>query len=126
MKIKGATNKRIFYFMSMLLRVITFIGCLIAYIVVKIAVKPQIDWLNVFLLLLSLGSLLSGLYNLCLSGMTATSYKQNKAIQILGMIFTIITGGFFSSVFTCIAVAIKPTEEEIKMENLMKIKKKGN
>ena len=111
--------------MSAFFRALTFIGALIAYIVVKIVVKPQIEWLNLLLLFLSLGSLLSGLFNLCLAGLTATAYKENKMIQIVGLVFTLVTGGFFSSVFTCMAVAIQPTVEEIKSENLIKINKKG-
>lgn len=124
MKLTGATNKRIYFFLSMLFRAITFVGCLIAYIVVKITVKPGIEWLNLLLLFLSLGSLLSALFNLCMCGLTATAYAQNKLMQIMCLVFTILTGGIASTTFTAIAVAIQPTKEEIDSENLFRVKKK--
>ena len=116
-------NKRIFYFLSALFRGITCLGCFIAYIVVKITVAPEIIWLNLLLLFLSLGALLSGIFNLCLCGLTATSYRQNRWMQILCLIFTIFTGGIASTAFTAMAVAIRPKKEEIENENLFKIKK---
>ena len=124
MKLVGATNKRIYFFMSAIFRAFTFIACLIAYIVVKITVKPGIDWLNLLLLFLSLGSLLSGLFNLCLCGLTATGYAQNRWVQIICLVFTCITGGIASTTFTALAVAIRPSKEELEEENLFKVKKK--
>ena len=124
MKLSGATNKRLYFFMSAICRAFTFIGCLIAYIVIKIAVNPEILWLNLLMLFLSLGSLLSGLFNLCLCGLTATGYTQNRWIQIINLMFTCVTGGIASTTFTAIAVSIRPTQEEIDEENLIKVKKK--
>ena len=124
MKLSGATNKRIYFFLSTMFRAITFVGLLIAYIVVKITVKPGIDWLNILLLFLSLGSLLSGLFNLCLCGLTATGYVQNRWVQIICLVFTSVSGGIASTTFTAMAVCIRPTQEEIDSENLFKVRKK--
>ena len=85
----GATNKRIYFFMSAILRALTFVALIIAYIVVKIAVRPGIDWLNLLLLLLAIGAVISAVCNLAMCGVTATSYSQNKWLQILVLIFTL-------------------------------------
>ena len=58
--------------MSSFFRLFGFLALLIAFIIVKITVKPAIEWLNLLLLLLSLGSLMSGIFNLAMCGMPAT------------------------------------------------------
>ena len=120
---KGANGKRFNYFMSAFLRLFCFVALLIAYIVVKICVKPSIEWLNLLLILLSIGGLLSGLFNLMLCGFTATAYKTNLTIQIVCLIFTILTGGFFATTFTSVALATKIPDEEVENEKIFKIKK---
>ena len=119
----GATGKRFYYFMSSFFRLIGFLSLLIAFIVVKITVKPGIEWLNLLLLCLSLGSLMSGLLNLSMCGMPATGYKTSRAIQIFCLVLTIITGGILGTVFTSLAFAQKVTDEEVENENIVKIKK---
>ena len=119
----GATGKRFYYFMSSFFRLIGFLALLIAFIVVKITVSPAIEWLNLLLLLLSLGGLMSGLLNLAMCGMTATGYKTSKAMQIFCLVLTIVTGGIFGTVFTALAFSRKVSEEEIENENIVKIKK---
>ena len=64
---KGATGKRVFYFSSAMLRVVTSIALLIAVIVVKFTVKPSIDWLNALLIILTISGIVSGLFNLVTS-----------------------------------------------------------
>lgn len=119
----GATGKRFYYFMSSFFRLIGFVALIIAFIVVKITVKPGIDWLNLLLLLLSIGSLMSGILNLAMCGMPATGYKTSKAIQIVCLVVTILTGGIFGTVFTSLGFAQKVTDEEVENENIIKIKK---
>ena len=119
----GATGKRFYYFMSSFFRLIGFLGLLIAFIVVKITVTPAIEWLNVLLLSLSLGALMSGLLNLSMCGMPATGYKTSRAIQIFCLVLTIVTGGVFGTVFTAIAFSKKVSDEEVENENIIKIKK---
>ena len=119
----GAIGKRFYYFMSSFFRLFGFIALIIAFVVVKITVKPAIEWLNLLLLLLSMGSLMSGIFNLAMCGMPATGYKSSKTIQIVCLIVTILTGGIFGTVFTSLGFALKVSEEEIKNENIIKIKK---
>ena len=119
----GAIGKRFYYFMSSFFRLIGFVALLIAFIVVKITVKPSIEWLNLLLLLLCIGSLMSGILNLAMCGMTATGYKTSKAIQIGCLIVTILTGGILGTVFTSLGFAGKVSDEEIENENIIKIKK---
>ena len=118
---KGATGKRFFYFLSSLFRIITFLGLLIAYIVVKI-VDPGIDWLNALLLTLSLASLGTSAFNLILCGFPATAYHEKKFIQFLCFILMIPTGGILSSVFTGFAAFIKVEDVEIKNEKIFNTK----
>ena len=119
----GATGKRFYYFISSFCRLVGFIGLLIAFIVVKVSVVPAIEWLNLLLLSLSLGSLMSGLINLSMCGMPATGYKTSRAIQIFCLVITIITGGIFGTIFTSLAFAQKVSDEEVENENIIKIKK---
>lgn len=121
--IKGAMGKRFNYFMSAFFRLICFLGTLIAYIVVKITVNPPIEWLNILLILLSIGGLVSGTFNFIMCGMTATSYTEKKWLQIICLIATIITGGIFGTTFTSVALATKISQEEIDNEKLIRIKK---
>lgn len=121
--IKGAMGKRFNYFMSAFFRLICFLGTLIAYIVVKVTVNPPIEWLNILLILLSIGGLVSGTFNIIMCGMTATSYTEKKWIQIICLIVTIITGGIFGTTFTSVAIATKISQEEIDNEKLIRIKK---
>lgn len=121
--LSGATGKRFYYFMSSFCRIIGFVALLIAFIVVKLTVKPAIEWLNLLLLLLSIGSLMSGIFNLAMCGMPATGYKSSKAIQIVCLVLTCITGGLLGTVFTSLALAQKVTDEEVENENITKIKK---
>lgn len=121
---KGANGKRINYLFSSVLRSFCFLAFLIAFIVVKIVVKPSIDWLNTLLICLSIGGLISGIFNLILCGFTATSYKQNKAVQIICFVVTLLTGGIISSTLTGIATFLKVSEEEITNENVFKTRLK--
>ncbi len=121
--IKGAMGKRFNYFMSAFFRLICFLGTLIAYIVVKITVNPPIEWLNILLILLSIGGLVSGTFNFIMCGMMATSYTEKKWLQIICLIVTIITGGIFGTTFTSVALATKISQEEIDNEKLIRIKK---
>lgn len=121
--IKGATGKRFKYFFCSILRFVCFLGLLIAYIVVKVTVTPAINWLNALLLYLTIGCLVSGVFNLILCGMPATAYKQNKLVQILCAILTTITGGIGSTALCISACAMKVLDEEIENENIIKIKK---
>lgn len=121
--IKGAMGKRFNYFMSAFFRLICFLGTLIAYIVVKVTVNPPIEWLNILLILLSIGGLVSGIFNIIMCGMTATSYTEKKWLQIICLIVTIITGGIFGTTFTSVALATKISQEEIDNEKLIRIKK---
>lgn len=121
--IKGAMGKRINYFFSAMCRLFCFLGLLIAFIVVKITVKPAIDWLNTLLICLSIGGLFSGLFNLVMCGMTATGYKQNKAIQIVCLIITIISGGIIGTTLTAVALGTRVEDEEVENEKIFKIKK---
>ena len=119
----GATGKRFYYFMSSFFRLFGFLALLIAFIIVKITVKPAIEWLNLLLLLLSLGSLMSGIFNLAMCGMPATGYKVNKSSQIVCLILTILTGGILGTVFTSLGFALKVSDEEVENENIFKVKK---
>ena len=121
--IKGANGKRFNYFMSAFFRLFCFVGCLIAVIVVKIAVRPSIDWLNYLLLGLSLGGLVSGVFNLILCGLTATAYKTNKRIQIICLIVTILTGGIVGTTLTSVALGTRVLDDEVENEKIFKIKK---
>lgn len=124
--ITGAMGKRFNYFMSAFMRLICFLGTLIAYIVVKVTVNPPIEWLNILLLLLSIGGLISGIFNLIMCGMTATSYKEMKFVQILCLIITIITGGLLGTLFTSMAFAGKISQEEVDNEKLIRVRGKKN
>ena len=121
--IKGANGKRFNYFMSAFFRLIGFVGCLIAFIVVKIAVRPSIEWLNYLLLGLSIGGLISGVFNLILCGFTASAYKINICIQVVCLIVTILTGGIIGTVFTSVALGTKVLNDEVDNEKIFKIKK---
>lgn len=119
----GSMGKRLNYFLSSLLRILSFVGLLIAYIVVLITVKPAISWLNILLLVLSITTLVSGVFNLVMCGLTASAYNNKKFLQIICFIFTLVTGGIISSVFTGVAVFTKVPAEEIESENIFKVKK---
>ena len=121
--LNGAMGKRFYYFMSSACRLLGFLALLIAFIIVKITVKPGIEWLNALLIGLSLGGLLSGLFNLAMCGSPATGYRTNKPAQIVCLILTILTGGVLGTIFTSIALAKKVTDEEVENEKIMKIRK---
>lgn len=121
--IKGANGKRLNYFLSAMFRGLAFLGLIIAYIVVKITVKPGIEWLNILLLCLSLGGLVSGIFNLILCGFTATGYKENFWVQLICLIVTCLTGGIVGTTLTSVAFACKVTDEEVKNENVIRLKK---
>ena len=120
--LKGATGKRFYYFLSALFRFVSFIGLLIAFIVVKIVVDPDIGWLNGLLLSLSILSLVTSLFNLVLCGLPATAYREQFAIQLICFILTLLTGGVASSTFTGIATFIKVEDDEIKNERIFNTK----
>ena len=119
---KGATGKRLFYFLSAMLRIILAVLLLIAFVVVKIVVKPSIDWLNILLLLLSISGFVSGLFNLAMCGMPAIAYKSKRVIQFVCFGFTVLTGGILTSVLTGFAVFMKVSSEDIKNEKLFNVK----
>lgn len=121
--IKGSIGKRFNYFMTVFFRGICFIATLIAYIVVKITVKPAIPWLNILLLCLAIGGLLSAVFNLVLCGMTATGYKEKRWLEYVCLIFTCVSGGLIGTTFTSVAFATKIPAEEIENERLVTIKK---
>ena len=120
---KGAMGKRLAYFTSAFLRFLSFLGLLIAFVSVKIAVEPDIEWLNALLLILSMTCLATSIFNLGLSGMTATAYQTKKSVQIVCFCVTIVTGGILSSVFTGLAVFAKVDKSEVENENLINIKR---
>ena len=119
----GSMGKRLSYFLSSLLRFVSFVGLLIAYIVVLITVKPAINWLNTLLLVLSITTLVSGIFNLIMCGLTASAYNNKKALQIICFVFTLVTGGIVSSMLTGVAVFTRVPLEEIDNENIFKVKK---
>ena len=122
--IKGATSKRLFYFLSSLFRFVGFVGLLIAYIVVKIVVSPSINWLNALLLCLSITSLITAVFNLVLCGFSATAYKEKKCVQIICFLVTLLTGGVASSTFTGVAVFTPVLNDEVENERIFNIKNK--
>jgi hypothetical protein len=101
---------------------LSFLGLLIAYIVVKIVVEPSIDWLNTLLLTLSLLSLATSIFNLVLCGMPATGYAEKKGIQIICFIVTLFTGGIISSTLTGLGAFIKVEDDEIQNEKIFNTK----
>ncbi len=115
---KGATGKRVFYFSSAMLRVVTSIALLIAVIVVKFTVKPSIDWLNALLIILTISGIVSGLFNLVMCGLPALAFKSKRGIQIVCFVFTLVTGGPLSSLITGFAVFTKVLPEDIKNEKV--------
>jgi len=115
---KGATGKRFFYLLSALFRSLSFVGLLIAYIIVKIVVDPAIGWLNALLLILSISSLLTSLFNLVLCGFPATAYKEKFFIQLICFVVTLFTGGIASSIFTGFATFTRVEDSEIKNEGV--------
>lgn len=119
---KGATGKRLFYFFSASFRFISFLGLMIAYVIVRIVNEPQVRWLNALLLTLSLLSLLTALFNLVLCGMPATAYRQKFWLQLVCFVVTLVTGGVGSSAFTGIATFLKVEDEEIENERIINIK----
>lgn len=121
--LKGAIGRRFYYFMSSFFRLIGFLALLIAFIIVKCTVTPAIEWLNFLLLSLSLGGLASGIFNLAMCGIPTTAYKTSKAVQIICLIVTILTGGILGTLFTALALGQKISDEEVKNENIIKIKK---
>ena len=116
----GAFYKRLYYFFASLCRLIGFLATLIAYIIVKIVVKPGIVWLNVLLLYLSIAGLISGLLLLLMCGMSVRNYKYNKFRQVVVLIITILTGGVLGIVFSCIALGTKITDEDMENESITK------
>ena len=119
---KGATGKRVFYFSSAMLRVILSLLLLITFIIVKIWVKPSIDWLNSLLIILSISGFVSGVFNLAMCGMPAIAYKSKMAIQIICFVFALLTGGPLSSLLTGCAVFTKVLPEDIKNEKVFNTK----
>lgn len=119
---KGATGKRLCYFASASLRFLSFLGLLIAFVVVKIVNEPDIEWLNALLLILSITCLFTSLYNLGLCGMTASGYESSFTIQIVCFVITLFTGGIISSIFTGVAVFTKVDKSEIKNERIFNTK----
>lgn len=114
----GATKKRFFYFGSALTRFLAFIALIIAYIVVKITVRPGIDWLNALLMCLSIANLITAVFNLILCGFTANQYKTNFGVQLICFLLCLFTGGIASTTFTGIAAFTKVLPDEIKNEKI--------
>lgn len=121
--LKGATGKRFFYFLSAFLRFIVFLGLVVAYIVVKITVKPPISWLNILLVCLMLSNLITSLFNLVLCGFSANQYRDNRVVQFICFLLTLLTGGIATSTITGVAVFTKVLPEEIKNEKIFNVKK---
>lgn len=121
--LKGATGKRFFYFFSAFLGLILCLGLVVAYIVVKIKVKPEIKWLNILLLYLAIGNLITSLYNLVLCGFSAMQYKDMFAVQLVCFLLTLISGGIVTTTFTGVATFTKVLPEEIKNEKIFNVKK---
>jgi len=123
--LQGAIAKRFYFVLSALFRFVSFLGLLIAYISVKITVRPPLAWLNALLLVLSLTCLATAVFNLILCGFTATAYKENKLIQIICFVVTLLTGGVASSAFTGLAAFTKVLEDEVKNEKIFNTKRMG-
>lgn len=118
----GATGKRLFYFFSAGFRFISFLGLLVAYVIVKIVSEPQVRWLNALLLTLSLLSLATSAFNLVLCGMSATAYRQKFWVQLVCFVTTLFTGGVASSALTGFATFMKVEDEEIENERIINTK----
>ncbi|MBE5736473.1 MAG: hypothetical protein E7356_03895 [Clostridiales bacterium] len=119
---RGATWKRIYYFLSAVIRFVSSILLFASLILVKIFVDPQIWWLNVLLFVLMLTTLASGLFNLVLCGLTASAYQEMFKMQLICFISTLLTGDIVSSTFTGLATFIKVEEEEILAERIYNTK----
>ena len=118
----GATKKRVFYFASAFFRLIAMLGLIIAYIAVKIAVKPPITWLNILLLCLAISNLLTAIFNLILCGFSATAYHEKFTVQLVCFLLTLLSGGIASTTFTGIGAFTKVLPEEIKNEGIYNTK----
>ena len=114
----GATGKRFCYALSSFFRMMSFIVLLIAYIAVKIVVRPEISWLNTLLLLLSISGLVSAVFNIVLCGFNAIQYKEKIVLQLICFLFTLCSGGIVGSTFTGIAVFTKVQKDDIKNEGI--------
>lgn len=119
---KGAMGKRLLFFFSACLRFISFLGLMIAYVIVRLAVEPKIQWLNSLLLILSLLSLVTAGYNLAMCGTPATSYKQKFYVQVICFVITVLTGGILSSTLSGIATFMKVEDGEIENEGIINVK----
>lgn len=115
---KGAMGKRFAYLLASVFRLFMFFACLIAYIVVKLAVKPPIPWLNALLLCLSIGGLISGAFNLIMCGYSAYGYKKNITVQICDFILTFITGGIIGTSFAGIGLFTRVQPGDIESEGI--------
>ena len=118
----GATKKRFFYFLSAFFRFVACLGLIVAFISVKIAVKPNINWLNALLICLAIANLIMAVFNLMLCGMTANAYKSNFKIQLICFLLTLFTGGVASTTFTGVGAFTNVLPEDIKSEGLYNTK----
>ena len=118
----GSTWKRLYFFISAVLRFASAIALLVGYIVCKIAIDPDIIWLNMLLFVVMLTCLATGLFNLVMCGMTATAYKDLFRTQLICFIVTMLTGGIVSTVFTGIAAFVPVDPEELKREAIYNTK----
>lgn len=118
----GATKKRLYYCLSAFCRFIVFLGLIVAYISVKITVKPSIGWLNILLMCLAIANLITAVFNLILCGFSANQYNSNFAVQLICFLSTLVTGGILSTAFTGVATFTKVLLEDMKSEGIFNTK----
>ena len=112
----GSTWKRLYFFISAVLRIVSSVALLVGYIVCRVVIDPDIIWLNMVLFILTWACLATGLFNLVMCGMTATAYKDMMKTQLICFVSTLLTGGIFSTILTGVAVFVPVDPEELKRE----------
>lgn len=120
--LEGATSKRFHFFLSAFCRFVVFLGLIVAFIVVKITVEPEIRWLNILLMVLAIVNLATSIFNLILCGFSANQYHDNFAPQLICFLICMFTGGIVTTTFTGVATFTKVLPEEIKNEKIFNTK----
>lgn len=118
----GSTWKRLYYFVSSMLRLTSAIVLLICYVACRIVCSPDILWLNMLLFVVMLTCLATSLFNLVMCGLTATAYNNMFKTQIICFVVTMLTGGIVSTVFTGLATFVPVDGDELKREAIYNAK----
>ncbi len=116
-KPKGSFQKRYYYLMSGIFRLVSSMLLFVAYIVVGVTVEPDIIWLMHLLGLLGLLALFASISNFVMIKYFPKEYKEKTAPQIINLIITALSLGFASVVFSALALGIKVTDDELPKEN---------